>query len=331
MRKFTKVSLIIAAICLIFGIGFAAFAAAMGVTVSDLPDMSLVDSRFDMRYMPDWKYEWDKAWYEFWNDWDESWNEGVQEFSEDVSEEALNLQWQFEESKLGMDEYWNDAIDIINTQSFTDVKDLDINVSAGGIQLISVIPASEKEKNQIQVNVGDGDGAYQMYMDDGKLHVEVRYRKGAVFRGKKGRTRKIQILIPIEYQFNNVDIAVKGGAINADQLLAGSLDVDMAAGGIDILNGKVEKLDGNIDVGSFTYRGTVSRKVEMSSRIGMVELNLTGNKTYYDYEISAAIGSINVDGDQYSGLSGKKISNAEAVGQMDLSSKLGSIQVIFDK
>lgn len=334
MKKFTKICLIIAVICLILGTGFTAAAAVKGARLRDLPHIRLGNDWYGWGSVNNWIYgrhQWENDWY---RERDDSWDEYQDGFkfrdgsNQITSSEMSGAQQDFEKAYADMDEYWNSTFNVVESQSFTGVRNLDIDASSCGVQLISVIPASEEEKNQIQVNIGGGVGDYRLYMDGDKLHVESRFKKNRAF--KNMNMRRIQILIPDGHRFHDMDMEVKGGAVIADQLLTEKLDIDMAAGNIELYNANVIEMDGDINVGAFLYEGAIGHKADVNCNVGSISLNLKGKKTDYDYEISTSLGSVEIDGNEYSGLKGKRFSNAGAEGLLQLSGKIGSIKVTFN-
>lgn len=354
MKKFTKVCLIIAAVCLVLGIGLTSAAGAMGVRLRDLPSISYGNHWYGNHWYGDWD-----DWENDWDDWEDEWvwrenlNPGIQseitqaieEIQTDVSgavnDVQAGLSGDMKELHEELDSYWNEPLNVIETTDFTGIRNLDVEVQVGGIQIIAVdaddVDGDLVNSNAIRVKVGDGDelgqGTYRIYVDDGnKLCVETRWKNkkhNMIMDDRQTKSRRIQILVPRGYQFDEVDLEVNAGALKADEVFARSLDAKMNAGSMIISNGDVQELDSEINAGELVYQGNVSRSLEGECRAGSLDIKLKGKKENYDYEVSASAGAVTVGDESFSSLKSRKIRNTGASAKMDLSCMAGSIVVTF--
>lgn len=342
MKKFTKVCLIIAAVCMVLGIGLTSAASAMGVRLRDLPSINYGNHWYGEVDWDDWENEW--------NDWDEDWEDdwitqAIEEVETDISKAVYDVQTdlsgEMKELHEELDSYWNEPLNVIETTDFTGIHNLDVEVQVGGIQIIAVdaddVDGDLVNSNAIRVKVGDGDeqgqGTYRVYVDDGnKLCVETRWknkRHNMTIDDRQSKSRRIQILVPKGYQFDEVDLEVNAGALKADEIFARSLDANMNAGAMVINNGDVQELDSEINAGELVYQGKVSRSLEGECRAGSLDIKLNGKKENYDYEVSASAGAVTVGDESFSSLRSRKIRNTGASAKMDLSCMAGSIVVTF--
>lgn len=323
MKKFTKICLIIAVICLILGVGITAMAGVNGARIRDLPHINLAN---------DWGF-YAAHWLDN-DDWyDDDWN--PDNWSDDA---ASGIQEAIENAADELTEYWKDPFQTIKTQSFQNVKKLDLEANGCGVQFISFKPAAEEEKNQIQIKVGEGNGSYKMYMEGDELKIKSSfngdYDRGLFTNGRlsfdwKNESRRIQVFIPEGYQFDEVEISGKAALVDVDQLHAEKLDADMSAGILKIYNGNVDNLEGDLKVGDFLYEGDINRKADIDCKIGSVQLALNGKKTDYNYWLRASLGSVYLEKDEYTGLKKRDIQNMDADKSLDLDCKLGEIMVTF--
>lgn len=355
MKKFTKICLIIAAVCLLCGTGITAAAAAKGARIQDLPHIVFAndwDNRFshwddlrdrdDQNDMDDYNDMDDHSYADGHNDTDDhsdlydhddsddDWD--YQSWKDEASDE---IQADIESAMAELDAYWNSPFQAIKTQSFQNVKDLDLEVNDCGIQFISTKPATEGEKNQIQVKVGEGTGAYHMSMEGNKLKIKSSFREHYLSLFREGHikwpdeARRIQVLIPEGYHFDEVEISGKGAVVNVDQLQSKKLDAEMSAGIMKIHNGNVDSFDGDFNVGDFLYEGEINRKADVDCNVGAVQLALNGKKTDYDYRVRTTLGSIYLGDEGYTGMRNHDFENTGIDKKLDLSCKLGDIKVTF--
>lgn len=311
MKKFTRICLIFAGILMFLGIGISVAAAVMGATVYDLPSIAYGNS----------------TWYWDENDWDFSpvWDK------EDMIQENSPVEstWQEEVSQIPEDmegSGFRDAFQGDERRSYGNVRSLDLMVCGGAARIIVADDITE-----IQVEISKNDGSYKIYLDDeNELNMEVNWRKDRVIRGWGKKNPMIQIKIPNNYQFDEVNIDVGAGAFYAEELNARKLDVQVKAGSAQIESGKVEEFDGECSAGKLIYRGTVVREVEAHCMAGSLMLYLTGKESDYNYEIQVSAGSMTVGNNNYSALgSTQRRAYPEAVGTMDLSSSAGAMGVYF--
>ncbi|MBS5064293.1 MAG: DUF4097 family beta strand repeat protein [Hungatella hathewayi] len=345
MKKFTKVCLIIAAVCMALGIGLTTVAGFSGVRLRDLPVITYRSSWgpwSNWRYWNNWSSDWEDSWDDWedsWNDWEDDWddwNEDLQRDLEQIPEEVeADVSDAMEDFQKEMDFYWSEPIQVIESTDYTGVRKLDVDLDVGGVQIIAVDADDENgdlvSSGDIRVKVGDGESVskYRVTVKDGdKLCIETRWPRNNGFH-KQVRGRRIQILVPRGYQFEDVDLKVNAGALMAEEIFAKSLDATMNAGSMQIENGTVEELDGEVNAGSLLYQGSVSREVEGDCRAGTFDLRLQGKKEDYNYEVSASAGAVTIGNDSYASLKTREIKNNGATAKMDLSCMAGSLSVSF--
>lgn len=352
MKKFTKVCLIIAAVCMVIGIGLTAATGAMGVRLRDLPVITYGNH---WRYWDGWATDWDDwaaDWEDDWDDWAADWEDDWDDWEHDFHDDMKDVKRETEEIRKevhaevssAMEDlheeiasYWEKPFDVIETTDFTGIRKLDVDTEVGGVQIIAVDADGQDgdlaESNNIRVKVGDADdekSSYRVYVkDNGKLCVETRWKKRNQYNNTFEDGRRIQILVPGGYQFDDVDLEVNAGALEADEILARSLDAQMNAGSMLIRNGNVEELDSEVNAGELSYQGTASRSVDGTCQAGSMELKLNGKQENYNYEVSAAAGAITIGDDSYAALKTREIRNTGASAEMELSCMAGSLAVTF--
>lgn len=127
--------------------------------------------------------------------------------------------------------------------------------------------------------------------------------------------------------FEEIDLFLKAGKLDADRLIADKLEVKNSAGQVCIKNFSAKKAQFECGAGSLCGKGDAAEKIEVNCGVGEVNLKLKGNKNDYNYDLKCGIGEIRCGNDQYSGIgrkiyldhrASKKIEVACGIGQIDI-------------
>lgn len=107
------------------------------------------------------------------------------------------------------------------------------------------------------------------------------------------------------------------------------MTVSLGAGSLDIGGGTYGDVNLDCGVGDLSMAGTVNGDLVADCGIGEMEIELLGKKEQdYDYKISCGIGEVEVNGKSYSNLSGSyEATNEGAIGTIELDCGMGSIDV----
>lgn len=339
MKKFTKVCLIIAAVLLVFGTGITTLAAAMGGGVGRIPffyahnDWSWKNGFYDVR----------KDTFEARNEWNDAWDEAEDEWDEAWSKAELEWDDAWGEAESDWDEAWGEMGDEINgipeelsedlkstfvleeELKFAGVTNLDIDVSAGSVQIITTEPG-----DQIVVQIGEGDGSYQVNLkDDHTLKLDYKWKKKI---SEKTDRRQIQIMVPRDYQFDKVEADIGAGIFAADNLLANELELDIKAGIILVEEGDVQNLEMDCSAVDGRYNGIAEKEVSVDCSAGNISIHLNAKETDYDYELKSKAGTIKIGDSSYSALiSEEKVRNQGSTGRMELDCSAGALEVSFEQ
>lgn len=343
MKKFTKICLIAAAVCIFLGGGMSIAAAAMGVSQEDLrlisyhstPLFGLThwDSSWyedEEEWEEDWKEaeeEWDDAWNEAEEEWDDAWNEAKEEWKENVNGIRSDTDDMITEVLEEVEKEMAKPLVEVESQTFTGITELDVDVKGG---IIQIIPQDTEQSDQITVRVGDGDGTYRLNTEGSKLCIDLKlHNYGKKERVKNGR--RIQILIPNGFRFREADFDMNAGVGDISGFAADDLDLSMNAGILLVRDGTADTLDCKVNAGELYYNGTALKSVEAECNAGHARLDLAAAKEDYNYEINAMAGVVTVDKDSYTGLKNKRtLENTGALAHMELESKAGVLEVLFE-
>ena len=174
----------------------------------------------------------------------------------------------------------DDDYDGENSNIFKDCRNLDVEIGAG------------------QLVIERDDVAEVTVKESGNLGTEMK---------KSGRTLKIEsaisfggedgtitILLPEDQEFNEVDLEVETGQIDASGLAAKDYDISVGAGD--------------------------------------VTMSLPETETDYSYNIECGVGTVTLGENSYSGLgTERKIRNDGASGAMDIECGAGNVEISFEE
>lgn len=124
-----------------------------------------------------------------------------------------------------------------------------------------------------------------------------------------------------------VELDVSMGNIEIDGLKADHLEIEVSMGNVEITDAETGSLDAETDMGNIDFSGVVDGGISAYVNMGSIALELKQERTDFDYEISADMGSVTLDGEDYSGLSTAWHENNGAGRKLEADSSMGSIDI----
>lgn len=223
-----------------------------------------------------------------------------------------------------------------------DVRKLDIDIEGGYL----VIENSEDSQFHLEASEGKYSKV-QYYLEGDTLHLSKRYSLTDYV--KYDNDHILTLAVPTTCSLYEVDIDLGAGEMEISDLqISGSMDIDVGAGTVSADNVSAYEL--NIDVGAgeaiFTennvidmevhvgmgnaeYSGAVTGRLDAECGMGSIYMELTGSPKDHNYNMECAMGSIELDGENYSGIgSGMYIDN-EADSEFSMECGMGSIELTF--
>lgn len=237
----------------------------------------------------------------------DGWERGI--FREEVGKSA-------EEETDGDSEQWNTTV-------HSDVRELDIDLGAREIYL------EEYEGDDIQVLVEADDKKVTVEQKGKELQIGMRT---AMLQNDQNQ-RIVKVLIPQEYEFDEVDISVGAGECVMENLNAKTIDMETGAGSI-LGEGRIQAKESSWDVsaGSIVLQELQSEDTEIDCTAGSFEATFAGAKEEYYLEGDVGAGSFEVEGSSWDTL-GKNISlgDKRAIKKIFSDCAAGSITIDFTK
>lgn len=226
------------------------------------------------------------------------------------------------------------------TRSFSCQPEFSLEVDFGNV----IISAAETEEILISCETGaDFHSLVWPYVEDGEMKL--------VIYGKRTDNRKpnVEVVIPVDYQFREVDIELGGGSCTVQGLKTIEFSAETAGGDIIIEEGEASSVDfscgaggiswngktmGSVDIdcaaGNVTYRGEAMGNVEVDCAAGNVYLELPWQEEQdFNYELDGTGGNIQVGDKSFSGIVFSKETHHGAPRTMELQCAAGNIQVVF--
>ena len=161
----------------------------------------------------------------------------------------------------------------------------------------------------------------------------------------------IYLEIPKDFYFENIDIELGAGIIEADALLATNdinmeigagelvadtlfadmLTADIGAGNLEVNKGSVKDSDLVIGLGNMTYSGIITGDLSTECGLGNLDLYLDDNVKNHNYELECSIGNITLNKTDYSGIAHTKSIEHDADSTYMLECDMGNINIDFKK
>lgn len=146
-----------------------------------------------------------------------------------------------------------------------------------------------------------------------------------------GRGSEITVYVPGGAELSCLTVLLDLGDVTLAGLTADTAELDVNLGDVTGEGLTVrEYLNVDADLGNVTLYGDLSGAVEIDADLGDVTLGLSRPSSHYNWDLSADMGSITVDGQEHGGFSSSVTGgNGGTILQVD--ADLGSITVDFDQ
>lgn len=215
-----------------------------------------------------------------------------------------------------------------------------LEVEAGGCSFRTL----KSEDASFYVEASD-TGRFQAYVEDGTLYVRAATSTRSLSDWGKCEVR---LYVPEGFYFREVDIefgagllefeglradrvtlGVGAGQITVDGLAANSLEAEIGMGQMELKGLEVKSLDADIGMGELVARGSVNGDVDVSCSMGNVDMEITGRQEDFNYELTGAMGNIDLGAAGYSGLGMSKTIDNGADKNMEVECSAGNITIKF--
>lgn len=165
--------------------------------------------------------------------------------------------------------------------------------------------------------------------------------------GSPFQTTDIELTIPEDFMFENLDIVLGAGTIKADNLIADSANIDVGAGSLriksltaksksfysidtgELIIDELTARDANINcgVGNLKASGSINGDSYVTCGIGNVDLDIDGEEEDYNYKVDCGIGTVIINDNSYSGVNARTRKNNDADDSFTLDCGIGKISL----
>lgn len=188
---------------------------------------------------------------------------------------------------------------------------------------------------------------FQAYVEDGILYV----KSVTTSMSSKAQNKcKIVFYVPAAYQFDHVRMELGAGMMDISDLHAGEASLEVGAGqivtrgtvadqlelsvgmgGIELDGMSVNRLNISVGMGGVKAKGSVSGDIKAECSMGSVEMTLEGSRNDFNYTLDCAMGTIELGGEEYSGMAVTKSISNGAGKSIKADCSMGSMTIRFTK
>ena len=238
---------------------------------------------------------------------------------------------------FGIDAESNDhSSDYNESFSTDDVTSLKLDVAAACVNITDTVG-----DNNIQISVENL--SYDSSCNRGTLEIKVK--------GKPSVDGNITISIPRGYEFDSVEFKVAAAEFNIDSLVghtitiengAGditigelisdqSVDLNVGTGNLAIYSANIRNLSSKCAAGNMDFNGIVSSRLDVNCSMGNVNLALIDSMDEHDLDLSAALGTININNGEIEANSSKYETNNGKASLYRVKCAMGKIDISFEQ
>ena len=202
-----------------------------------------------------------------------------------------------------------------------------VEVGAGSMK------CREMDADKLQCTIGAGSGKIEdISGDDVQLSVNAG---NLIMRDINAEKLNVEVgagkANAESIQTENACFSINAGNGKTDILTAENVTVKVGAGSMSLGHFETEKLTGNVDMGSMQGEGTVTGNMEVECNMGSLSFVLTGNEKDYDYDLSCAMGKLNVGSNSFTGMVKETKINNNAGNKITAKTSMGSVTIAFSE
>lgn len=294
MKKFTKIMMSIAAVCLTVGVGLSASGIAMGASLDDLKAVEELKENYQKLKAEVRDHDWDD------DDWDDDdWHD-------------------HEQSSSGGASYSSGRGD--GTYDFSSIDEIEVELK------YDTFIVEEYDGNTVQVVVeNDPDGDIAVWNEGLELKIEGR--------NTKQDNRNITLYLPEDTNLLKFSVEVDQGEVEiSDDVNADEIDIQIGAGQFTNDGALIAReFEAEVGVGNAEISHITASSISAECGTGSMQLGVTGTQEEYSYKLECKLGAIIIGNDTYSSLNREEvIKNQDATGIMELECGLGEMTVEFE-
>ncbi len=361
MKSLTKFCLILAAVFALAGVLGIVAGMCLGATPAQFLRMvhynggrMLSRHSYSQGFWNGWGWrdgidDWKDELTDGLDDWTDSLTDGVDDWTDELTDGIHDWEDDVEDWQDDMDDWGNlPAIDEIEEAS---VENIDISEGLYGGAHIEKLKL-DLRRSSVKIYSYEGEEfkilaknaqEYFHIIEDGDTLLLEDYRS---YRRKNALVLEIYLprrsLEKIEMelgasklyvetlQADKMNLEIGAGDARIDTIETGKLDLELGAGELEIQNmTAAEKAELQVGTGTLKADSCTAGDLELQCGVGMMELSMQGQESDYNYHMTCGIGSIALNGKDYSGLGREKTINNQAADQIVMECGIGEISLEF--
>lgn len=204
-----------------------------------------------------------------------------------------------------------------------EVKNLEIKSACADFRILE---ASDDKISVLAERVEDGLYFCKNANGTLQIHYDVKRR---MIDHRNHNHPQIDVYLPAGMIFSNVNLEMGVGSLAAENIQIGEkLTVDIGAGEVKLERVTAKEVVAECGVGKFSMRGSVGGNMTVNCGLGECGIQLDGKENDYNYDISCALGKININGNSGGHFaSTKRMMNTNVIGTIKLECGLGTIKL----
>lgn len=205
--------------------------------------------------------------------------------------------------------------DDIDAEIGYDVKKIDLVTGGGNAEII------ESDGTNIKIKTNNVEEA-QYYVVNNTLYIK------AVFSGNVSEYDKIEIYIPSDMMFSQIDVTMGAGTFTVEKLMADKANFVIGAGKFSLQDAEVNDLTVELGMGEFSYEGIINNKADIDCFMGSVLMKLANNQNEYSYTLGCFMGNVKYGSSTISGVGTKESDNISDK-DFDIECGMGDVDITF--
>lgn len=219
-----------------------------------------------------------------------------------------------------------------------DIRNLDIEVGGCSFE------TKKSEDDGFYLEVKNAR-KFQGYVSDDTLYINATVGTVSAWSSK---TCEIILYLPEDYHFDEVNVNLGAGSMEFEGLLAdsadfvagagqitlekaqiGELNVEVGAGRIALEEMEIGQLDAEVGLGEFVAKGVLNGDAVVECSMGNVEMEIDGREEDFNFDLSGAMGNIDLGKSSFGGFSQSQYIDHKAGKNMSVECSMGNISIRF--
>jgi len=268
---------------------------------------------------------------------------------EDMENDLEDMEDDIKSWRDDMDEYFGDEYKKAETISLEGIKNFFLKTEVGEVKIEISDRADEASYKIQRINPKYFDVEKKGDTISFEDNTPSKFFKNLGFNFKNN-SPKIYISLPRNIVFNNFEIKSGVGELDIHDINVEKFNLSAGVGEVNIYDAKISKdaeiragvgevnfkdstvtnMDIKSGVGSFSFSGTAMGKTSVKGGIGEVDLKIDGAEKDYDFDVSAGLGEVIINGKKSKNfLADRQKSGSIAQNSITVKGGIGSIRIRF--